>query len=290
MTASGKFTVLLYGDGEHLTEAFAVNDNDVVVGTLHYPPTGEKEAYRWEAGVFTVLGPFELPASRAWDISENGLITGYTGNNSPFIHTARAFVWQDGDHVLLPPIPGGLTSRALASNDQGDVTGSGLIGDPATPDLLSAHAFLYTNDSGMLDLGVPPGFDHTTGLDIAPDGTVVGWIGAPFGEPEAGFAYRDGAFINLNDSVPIDILVGGAWAVNAMGSITTIGNYEGEYATLLLTPEEPADLNGDCWTDGEDLLLLLQAWGETNSPADLDGNGTVNGADLGILLGAWSGP
>ena len=39
--------------------------------------------------------------------------------------------------------------------------------------------------------------------------------------------------------------------------------------------------------NGDDLGIMLGAWGTSSAVADLDGNGAVNGDDLGILLGAW---
>jgi hypothetical protein len=52
-------------------------------------------------------------------------------------------------------------------------------------------------------------------------------------------------------------------------------------------PACPADLNGDTSVDGQDLGLLLGAWGLSGVPADLNGDGPVDGQDLGVLLGAW---
>ena len=48
------------------------------------------------------------------------------------------------------------------------------------------------------------------------------------------------------------------------------------------------DSNGDGVVNGDDLGLLLSAWGTANAAADINDDGTVNGDDLGILLGAWS--
>lgn len=58
-------------------------------------------------------------------------------------------------------------------------------------------------------------------------------------------------------------------------------------------PCVPADLNCDGAVNGEDLGILLNAWGPciTGPPTcrgDLDGNGIVNADDLGRLLAAWS--
>lgn len=48
----------------------------------------------------------------------------------------------------------------------------------------------------------------------------------------------------------------------------------------------PGDLNGDGSVTGQDLAIMLGAWGTAG--ADLDGDGTTSGADLAVLLGNWS--
>jgi hypothetical protein len=53
------------------------------------------------------------------------------------------------------------------------------------------------------------------------------------------------------------------------------------------TPARPADLNGDGVVDGNDLGILLGAWGTAGGPADLNGDGVVDGNDLGRLLADW---
>jgi hypothetical protein len=58
-------------------------------------------------------------------------------------------------------------------------------------------------------------------------------------------------------------------------------------------PCVPADLNCDGAVNGDDLGILLGAWGPciTGPPTcrgDLDGNGVVNADDLGQLMAAWS--
>jgi hypothetical protein len=39
---------------------------------------------------------------------------------------------------------------------------------------------------------------------------------------------------------------------------------------------------------GDDLAILLSAWGSTDYASDFDGNEVVDGLDLAILLGAWT--
>ena len=48
-----------------------------------------------------------------------------------------------------------------------------------------------------------------------------------------------------------------------------------------------ADLDADRLVNGDDLGILLGAWGTAGTVADLDANGIVNGDDLGLLLRAW---
>ena len=52
-------------------------------------------------------------------------------------------------------------------------------------------------------------------------------------------------------------------------------------------PTRPEDLDGDGVVGVSDLILLLSAWGMTDSPFDLDGNGSVGNGDLIFLISAW---
>lgn len=48
-----------------------------------------------------------------------------------------------------------------------------------------------------------------------------------------------------------------------------------------------ADVNCDWIVDGQDLSMLLGAWGAQDRALDLDGDCTVGGSDLSVLLGSW---
>jgi formylglycine-generating enzyme required for sulfatase activity len=54
-------------------------------------------------------------------------------------------------------------------------------------------------------------------------------------------------------------------------------------------PAAPGDVNGDGWVDGNDLALMLSAWGTSFAGADFNGDGIIGGDDLAVLLGAWGG-
>jgi len=78
--------------------------------------------------------------------------------------------------------------------------------------------------------------------------------------------------------------------------LTGHGRVDAAAALLLVSPPPlPGDLDANGIVDGQDLGLLLAAWGicidcgdGVPCPADLDGSCTVDGADLGLLLSLWS--
>ncbi|MFM8641902.1 MAG: PA14 domain-containing protein, partial [Phycisphaerales bacterium] len=49
------------------------------------------------------------------------------------------------------------------------------------------------------------------------------------------------------------------------------------------------DLTGDAYVDGNDLGVLLSAWGPGTGPTDFNRDGATDGIDLGELLGHWGG-
>jgi serine protease AprX len=51
----------------------------------------------------------------------------------------------------------------------------------------------------------------------------------------------------------------------------------------------PADVTGDLVVNVNDLLFLLDAWGDPGGPADLNEDGIVNILDLLLMLDAWGG-
>ena len=53
------------------------------------------------------------------------------------------------------------------------------------------------------------------------------------------------------------------------------------------TPTCPADIDDSGDVDLEDLLLVLEAWGNKGGPEDLDGSGFVDIGDILAVLAAW---
>ena len=57
-----------------------------------------------------------------------------------------------------------------------------------------------------------------------------------------------------------------------------------------MSPQLPADLDGDQQVNVNDLLMLLKSWGSADfgDPADIDGDGNVDVVDLLLMLEAWT--
>ena len=75
-----------------------------------------------------------------------------------------------------------------------------------------------------------------------------------------------------------------------VGTARTASGVQGFILDLPRPASCPADLNADAAVNGDDLGILLGAWGAcpgSNCPADLNDDGAVNGDDLGVMLGAW---
>ncbi|MSR29173.1 MAG: VCBS repeat-containing protein [Phycisphaerales bacterium] len=82
----------------------------------------------------------------------------------------------------------------------------------------------------------------------------------------------------------------GATVGYSVRSIDASGN-TGDGAALTFvepgTPPNPADLNNDGIVNGNDLTIVLAAWGTADPVADADDDGIVSGPDLTMILAAF---
>ncbi|MCH8153302.1 MAG: hypothetical protein IH830_13130 [Planctomycetes bacterium] len=270
------------------SSAAAISNAGVVVGRRSVRVnTSPQNAYIWSAEQgftdLTILG--DNSAATAM----NG--TRVVGWRAHAGQEKEGFLWEDGNVTLLGSIPGGFTSSASAVNGFGTIAGSGRIRMDGFP-VGATRAFLWERGEFTM-LGTLP--DHAlSGVgDISDLRIVVGISGNVDGNPNIsdGFIWRSGLMTNLNDLVPLDpsILIQNATAIGNSGQIVANGHDpKSDVVAFLLTPIQPlGDLDRDCTVGINDLLLLLQQWGMTNSPADLNGDGTVGILDLLILLANW---
>jgi hypothetical protein len=57
--------------------------------------------------------------------------------------------------------------------------------------------------------------------------------------------------------------------------------------SIIVSPNCPADLNGDAVVNVVDLLEVIDTWGASGGPSDINGDGLVNVSDLLIIVDAW---
>jgi hypothetical protein len=98
---------------------------------------------------------------------------------------------------------------------------------------------------------------------------------------------------DLNDLVPpeLNLRISLATAINSSGQIVANGqDGQGNAVAFLLTPVpgRTGDANCDDRVDIDDLLLVINAWGTSQSAADLDESGIVDLSDLMMVLEGWS--
>lgn len=227
----------LGGDSSFATD---INDRGQVVGSSGNGEVGER-AFLWEKGYMSDLGTLGGEQSRALGINTVGHVVGWAQNPE---NGHRAFFWNPGEMIELPTRWGG-QSAATDINDAGQVVGYGYLapeddrhallwngfGEPqdlgtlgiggSTAEAINQHgdvvgtvdvggnyyhAFLWTEENGMIDLGSLEGGIVSRGLDINDAGQVVGESTVGPYDWHA-FLWEDGVMTDLNDLVP----VGCAW-------------------------------------------------------------------------------
>ncbi len=215
-------------------------------------------AWRWTntGGMETIPALIAGRSIEAWGLSADGrVVVGYgmtTGSNY------RGFRY-DGDSMLVFGTLGGSISWAYAASYDGSkVAGS------AEHSSGFNHAFRWTADSGMQDLGVLPGAVRSVARAISLDGgVVVGWSGYGNSIHHA-FRWENGEMVSIHNpsfgqSEGLGVSGDGSTAVGAWGPPS-------------MTPTRPFR-----WTEATgmyDLGTLGGEWGEAWA-ANYDGTVVV---------------
>jgi len=131
----------------------------------------------------------------------------------------------------------GVGTEAWMINNRGVVTGQAVL-----PGNLTFHPFLWTRETGMLDLGVLPGDLVGAGLAMNNNNDVVGAsVSAPgpaTGNPRA-FLWQHGVMMDLNTLIPADspLYLLTAFSVNDAGVIAGFGvTGSGDIHGFMATP------------------------------------------------------
>jgi probable HAF family extracellular repeat protein len=165
----------------------------------------------WENGKIQPLPTVDGdPVGVAIDINDNGQMVGISGPCAPFnpslgyyIVDTHALLWEkDGSVHDLGNLGGPAGTfggnHACALNNQGEVVGhSDLTGDT------TFHAYLWTRQTGMKDIGTLKGGFASAALGINDGGRVVG-LSLDENFNESAFLWENGEMTGLNTLIPAD--------------------------------------------------------------------------------------
>ena len=206
----------------------------------------------------------------------------------------QGFLWQEGEIAILQSLFG-YSSGPSAMNDAQTIAGGASF-------LIANWPFQSTvacqwKDGQLTNLGLVRGDTDSVCRDINDAGVIVGtsrflsmsttiWRGVIWVD---GQLYE---LTNLVAGMPANTTIDVVYAINDVGQIVGYSHTPGQQndvATVVLTPiAESGDITGDCTVDVDDLLRVINEWGDSNSAADLDESGTVDVSDLMIVIENWT--
>jgi probable HAF family extracellular repeat protein len=115
--ANKKFTTIDDPNGSGLqTVCWDINSKGVIVGS-YLTPSYLDQAFVYQDGLFTDIGPAGSVSSQAFAINNNGDIVGYYNDSSGLTH---GFLW-DGTTYTTLDVPGGTSTFATGINDNGKI-------------------------------------------------------------------------------------------------------------------------------------------------------------------------
>jgi probable HAF family extracellular repeat protein len=156
--------------------------------------------------------------SFAYGINDEGVIVGqFSGHENA--HFSFAFVWKNGNAKSLGDLGGTGDTRgssALGINKSGQVVGAAYT---SSGDL---HAFLWSKEGGMQDLGVLPGGMSSEALAINNLGQVSGWSYATSAQIMHAFLWNPGT--GMQDLGTLGGPTSAATAINNFGEVTGVAD------------------------------------------------------------------
>lgn len=208
------------------------------------PQVLQFEAVIWGPGTGQIqqLTPFPGdPDGAATAINDQGQVVGISGVCGDAVgafSAKHAVLWEKGAVTNLGNLGGAGWNTPMAINNRGQIVGfSDLAGD-VSGGVLSPnfHAFLWTKERGMQDLGTLPGDTLSEATGINDQGQVVG---VSFPSSHA-FLWEDGIMTDLNSLV----LPGSSLSLISTGDINDRGEITGQACVLadgvcLSTSETP---------------------------------------------------
>ena len=265
--------------------AYDVNNAGQIVGYA-YTANWKPRAFLWEDGAMHDLGTLGGDSSEAYAVNEAGAVVGSAKDANGVWHGFR-YTAANGMEAL--PLPPGATSCTPTL-----ITEGGMIVGNCSVDSRQ-HGFCYTDQYGMVDMGVELGSTAWTGPVAASDAAgVLIWRMDPNTYEAFAMLYRPGLGlmdINVLLAEPLGWTIDTPVDVNAAGQLLVSGYRSNRYASAILTPVTPGDFDVDGDVDVSDLARLLASYGIANGATygqgDIDADGDVDLTDLAYLLSVY---
>ena len=163
------------------------------------PQVLDYQAVIWgpKPGQIQALPPFHGDSvGVALEINEKGQVVGVSGDCAPYGQAiAHALLWQHGRPFHLGSLGGHNGTIPFVINNRGQVVGFSDLADEVT-----THAFLWTKQNHMQDLGTLPGDVFSSASGINDKGQVVGGSCDASGNCRD-FLWDDGVMRDLNTLV-----------------------------------------------------------------------------------------
>jgi len=142
-----------------------INESGQVAGCSWLGWSSGWHGYFWDGSTLIDIGNMGGEC-RSYGLNDLGQLVGNSGSPQ------QAYVWEDGEFTPIGRLAPGLWSHAEAINNAGLAVGRALVSAN------DQHAFIWTAQSGILDLNLllPPGsgWELTSAYDINGAGQIVG--------------------------------------------------------------------------------------------------------------------
>jgi hypothetical protein len=204
----------------------------------------------------------------------------------------RGFIQQDGVTTLLPPVPGGLMSTAVAVNDHNLSLVSGVL--QLQPPYDSRAYVVAGND--WTQLFPLPGLHNGQPLCISDSGVIVGRSHNPANDEGHATVWLNGKPTDLNTFVDSgsSLVLEYAGGIAENGQIVVTGRFgTGGFPSVVavLSPgfSKPGDTDCNSTVNVDDILRVINSWGPCQGcAADFGDDGIVNLTDLFVVIDNWT--
>ena len=211
-------------------------------------PVNQFKPVIWTNGVIKELPTYPGdPDGVAAFINDKGQVVGASGtcttfnpNSGLYLVEDHALLWENGSVKDLGNLggAGGIAgNHACAINNRGQIVGHSELADDTT-----FHAFLWTRETKMQDLGTLPGDYASLAIGINDEGAVVGAsLDANF--DLRAIVWKNGVMTDLNTLIPPDapLQLQAGYSINGAGEIVGLAleKSTGDVHAFLAIPVRP---------------------------------------------------